>query len=204
MEPAQPCQGQTKALELISGVLVVFVKTAHSSPDFDPDAKNGQEEVLFINLETGTRLRMSSMFSVYGTLMSSDCNSSNPSKIKKEPKKKPATRSSWGGGGELELTSLRGPKLFFLVHFFYLYFSSRPHVQLFQPTSFPTSCQRKRERHLEKERVVVVVGVNTSIQHLLPRQEKRCVEKREGGGRGWVRWLGRGKYKSLRMWEGDL
>lgn len=56
MELAQPCQGQTKAQELISCILVVFVKTTRSSPDFDPDAKEGQEEVLFRNSETGTRL----------------------------------------------------------------------------------------------------------------------------------------------------
>lgn len=32
--------------------------------------------------------------------------------------------------------------------------------------------------------VVVVVGVNITTQHLLPGEEKRCVQKRRGGGGG--------------------
>lgn len=45
----------------------------------------------------------------------------------------------------------------------------------------PAAREKGRDT-LEKERVVVVVGVNTSTQHLLPHEEKRCVENSEGGG----------------------
>lgn len=52
--------------------------------------------------------------------------------------------------------------------------------------------------------VVVVVGVNITTQHLLPGEEKRCVQKRRGGG-DRDRWLGRGdmstKAENVLMWE---
>lgn len=50
---------------------------------------------------------------------------------------------------------------------------------------------------------MVVVGVNITTQHLLPGEEKRCVQKRRGGDRD--RWLGRGdmstKAENVLMWE---
>lgn len=123
------------------------------------------------------------------TLMSSDCNSFPSVCLVKK-------RQRLGG---LELTTLRGLELFALCAFFFFFFPPALMCSCYSILPPLTSCQRERERDIEKtererEREPQWEGrvgkrwggVNTTTQHLLPGEEKRCVQERgreEGGQR---------------------
>lgn len=104
-------------------------------------------------------------------------------------------RLRWGlgvcvcGGGDWSWQPWGGLSCFPCVLLFSFFFPPALMCSCYSLLPPPTSCQWERKRDQEKDRerewegmVVVVVGVNITTQHLLPGEEKRCVQKRMGGG----------------------